>query len=180
MLLRFLLPVGAELRATITASEIAGVAEVDFYITGHPILITGAVGYAIKVQGCPGLAAAVVAITELTKVLHVPAVLTFLGSFSCQHHATLLFLVFSVVDTRHITSHVFGRDTMQGRMIAGVGMSRGEMQADLFPFGQAETGAATIQALAHALGISHELAAEVLIYFITLAHKDPTMSELDL
>ena len=129
----FLCPGGAELWATIAAGKVAGVAEIYFHIAGNGIFSAIAVGNVFKVHCCPWLTAAIMSITELTKILHVPTVLTFCWSLPLQHQLSLLYFVLRVVYARRRSLDVRHLYFVQWRMITTIGMTSGQVQAYLLP-----------------------------------------------
>jgi len=162
----FVGPGATKLGTAIAAAKIASMIEINFNVTRYNIVfVSGRVAYAIKIYGSPRFSAAVVSVTELAKIFHVPTVLTFFRSFAGQHAATLFLFVLSVVQGARCALNVFDVDAMQGRMIAGVVESCGQMQTDLLPFGQAQSWP---QILFHLLGRAHESA------LVAFAHHQPS------
>jgi hypothetical protein len=67
------------------------------------------------------------AITQFVLIFHVPAILTLSRLCASQHQLTLLFFVFSVVQGTWIATNILYVDTMQGRMIAAIVESCGQV-----------------------------------------------------
>jgi hypothetical protein len=144
--------------------------EIDFDIAGNNIFIPCEISYVIKCSSRPWLTAAIMPIAQLALIFHVPTILAFSRSFTGQHESTLLFFIVGIVQGCRIASDRFHGYAMQGRMIATIIESSGQVQTHLLPFGQAQSRS---QLLMHLFGTGEKLALELRIDLVSGIHSSP-------